>query len=103
MMVLIFGTWVACASIPSKQYFPKEKVKDIVVGQTTQKEIFDTFGMPVYYGARSQEEPWWMYIHTLDDNSESLSVYFDKEGKVQDVVYTPFEVSLEEKRIVNRR
>ncbi|HBQ21321.1 MAG: hypothetical protein A2Z91_06010 [Deltaproteobacteria bacterium GWA2_38_16] len=94
--LLVLGI-VGCATPPSKRDFPQDAVKDIVVGKTTQREIYDTFGTPIYHGTRSENECWWMYIHTTDDNSESLSLYFDKEGKVEDMLYSPFRQSLKEK------
>ncbi len=91
-MMILWG----CATPQTKRYFPRDEVKNIAVGKTTQKDIYETFGMPFQYGKRGEED-WWMYIHTLDDNSESLSLYFSDEGKVSDFYYSPFRKSLEEK------
>lgn len=88
----------ACSTLAPKQDFPRAKVKDIVIGKTTQREMYNSFGMPLYHGSRSKDEAWWMYIRTTEGNSESLSLYFDKEGRVADYLYTPFEKSLNEKR-----
>lgn len=91
-VMLLWG----CAAPPTKRYFPRDEVKNIEVGKTTQKEIYEAFGMPLQYGRRGEEE-WWIYIHTLGDNSESLSLYFNNEGKVADFFYSPFRKSLEQK------
>ena len=94
-LLLVFG-FLGCATPPTKRYFPRDEVKNIEVGKTTQKDIYEAFGMPLHHGRRGEDD-WWMYIHTLDDNSESLSLYFNNEGKVADFFYSPFRQSLEEK------
>ncbi len=94
---LIFLLLTACATSLTKQDFPRDEVKNITIGKTTQKEVYEKFGVPVYHGERNPDEPWWMYIHTKDDNSESLSLYFDKNGRVADINYSPYRQTLEEK------
>lgn len=94
---LILTLLGACAMLPSKQDFPREEVKNITIGKTTQKEVYEKFGVPIYHGERNPDEPWWMYIHTKDNNSESLSLYFDKNGKVADFNFSPYRQTLEEK------
>lgn len=96
LLLLILG-FFGCSTKLSKREFPPDKVKDIVVGKTSQREIYDAFGTPLYHGTRTADESWWVYIHTTDENSESLSLYFDKEGKVSDYYYSPFRQSLQEK------
>ncbi len=92
ILFLIFGLF-GCATRLSKREFAQDKIKDIVVGKTSQREIYDAFGTPLYHGTRTSDESWWMYIHTTPDNSESLSLYFDKDGKVLDYYYSPFRQS----------
>jgi outer membrane protein assembly factor BamE (lipoprotein component of BamABCDE complex) len=92
--LLIF---VGCATSPTKKYFPRDEVKNIKIGQTTQRQVFDVFGKPIYYGSREKDMSWWMYVHTEEANSESLSLYFDKEGRVTDLSYSPFRISLKER------
>ncbi|MBI4041208.1 MAG: outer membrane protein assembly factor BamE [Deltaproteobacteria bacterium] len=93
---------MSCASQPSKRDFERDQVKDIVIGKTTQRQVYDVFGEPIYYGSRGDDESWWMYVHTVSRNSESLSLYFDKEGRVKDVLYSPFRKSLSEKMQAKR-
>ncbi|MBI2646211.1 MAG: outer membrane protein assembly factor BamE [Deltaproteobacteria bacterium] len=96
VLFLLLVSFVGCATPPTKRYFPRDEVKNIEVGKTTQKDIYEAFGMPLHHGRRGEDD-WWMYIHTLDENSESLSLYFNNEGKVSDFFYSPFRQSLEEK------
>lgn len=93
---------LSCSSRLTKQNFPYDEVKNITVGKTTQREIYEKFGMPIYHGEKSVDEPWWMYIHTTHDNSESLSLYFNKEGKVSDFFYSPFRKPLQERIAASR-
>lgn len=97
VLLLVFAMF-GCATPLTKRKFQHDKIKDITIGKTSQREIFETFGTPLYHGARTPDEPWWMYIHTTDDNSESLSLYFDKNGKVSDYYYSPFHETLAEKQ-----
>jgi outer membrane protein assembly factor BamE (lipoprotein component of BamABCDE complex) len=92
ILFFIFGLF-GCATGLSKREFAHDKIKDIVVGKTSQREIYDAFGTPLYHGTRTSDESWWMYIHTTPDNSESLSLYFDKDGRVLDYYYSPFRQS----------
>ena len=96
-LIILWG----CATSPTKRYFPRHEIKNIEVGKTTQKDIYEAFGMPLHHGRRGEED-WWMYIHTLEDNSESLSLYFDNEGKVSDFSYSPFRKTLEQKMAAGR-
>ena len=91
-VVILWG----CVTSPTKRHFPRDEVKTIEVGKTTQRNIYEAFGMPLHHG-RKGEQDWWMYIHTLENNSESLTLYFDHEGKVSDFLYSPFRKSLEQK------
>src|SRR3989338_4293730 len=102
VIYIIVLAFMGCATPLSKQKFPRDNVKDITVGKTTQRDVYDTFGEPIYHGSKTDDESWWMYIHTTKDNSESLSLYFDKEGRVTDFLYTPFEKSLKEKLQASR-
>ena len=97
ILIVLILSMVACATSPSRRHFPREKVQDIVSGKTTQKEVYKAFGEPIYHGINNKGQEWWMYIHTVKDNSESLSIYFDKEGLVDDVEYNPYHRSLAEK------
>lgn len=98
----IFLLMLGCATTSlTRKPFPQELVQDIVIGKTTQRDVYEKFGKPIYHGDRNQNESWWMYIHTTEDNSESLSVYFDKDGFVSDYLYSPFRKSLDE-RLANR-
>ena len=96
-IIIFLLSMVACATSPSRRYFPRDKVQDIVSGKTTQKDVYKTFGDPIYHGINKQGQEWWTYIHTTKDNSESLSIYFDKDGYVDDFEYTPYQRSLAEK------
>jgi len=91
VMVLMTG----CATAPSKKDIPREEVDKIVVGKTTQKDIYKIFGKPIYNGKRDEQEEWWMYIQTTDTNSRSLSIDFDQKGLVTNFLYTPYRKSLE--------
>ena len=98
LLFCVGGMVMWCATPLTKKYFPRQRIADIVVGQTTQKDIHKIFGDPLYHGMSPGDEEWWMYIHTQEDNSESLSIYFTEKGTVKEFNYTPYHKSLSEKQ-----
>ena len=50
VIYIIVLAFMGCATPLSKQKFPRDNVKDITVGKTTQRDVYDTFGEPIYHG-----------------------------------------------------
>lgn len=90
-----------CATIGRK--FDFDKVELIKKGQTTKQEILDTFGKPnsvstdsdgrdtfLYIHMKAKAKPWsfipivWIFSGGAWTQSETLTIYFDRDDKVED-------------------
>ena len=100
ILILIFCL-CGCATIGRK--FDVDKVGLINKGETTKQEILDTFGKPtsvstdsdgrdtfLYLHMKAKAKPWsfipfvWLFSGGAWTQAETLTVYFDKDGRVED-------------------
>lgn len=100
ILVLVFCLW-GCATIGRK--FDINKVELIKKGETTKHEILDSFGNPttistdsdgrdtfLYLHMKAKAKPWsflpivWIFSGGASTQSETLTVYFDKDNRVED-------------------
>lgn len=78
-----------CASIGHP--FPSGQVSSIRIGETTQNDIFTTFGSPWRTGLDSGMKTWtygdYQYNLFSDHSAEDLVIKFDKHGVVNSYTY----------------
>lgn len=71
--------------------FPSGQVSSIRIGETTQNDIYTTFGTPWRTGIDSGFKTWTYgdYTYSLfsDSSSEDLLIKFDKRGVVSSFTY----------------
>jgi hypothetical protein len=78
-----------CATVGHE--FPTAPVSTIKIGETTQNDIYTTFGNPWRTGLDSGMKTWTYgnYYYTLfgDGSTEDLVIKFDKHGVVSSFVF----------------
>jgi len=78
-----------CASVGHE--FPAGQVSTIKIGQTTQQEIYTTFGTPWRTGIEDGKRTWtygdYRYSLFNDGSTEDLLIRFDKNGVVSSFVF----------------
>ncbi|MGZ8190640.1 MAG: hypothetical protein ACXWTS_05355 [Methylococcaceae bacterium] len=78
-----------CASIGHE--FPSGQVSAIRIGETTQNDIFTTFGTPWRTGLDNGMKTWtygdYRYSLFNDSSTEDLVIKFDKRGVVSSFTY----------------
>jgi outer membrane protein assembly factor BamE (lipoprotein component of BamABCDE complex) len=78
-----------CASVGHE--FPAGQVSTIKIGETTQQDIYATFGTPWRTGIEDGKRTWTYgnYYYSLfsDGSTEDLVVRFDKNGVVSSFVF----------------
>lgn len=79
----------ACASMGHE--FPAGQVQSIRIGETTQNDIFATFGKPWRTGIENGLKTWtygdYHYNAFSESETEDLLIKFDKHGKVSSYTY----------------
>lgn len=86
MMILLTA---GCATIGHE--FPAGQVSSIKIGETTQNDIYTTFGAPWRTGLDNGMKTWTYgnYYYSLfsDGSTEDLIIKFDKRGVVASFVF----------------
>jgi len=86
MMVLLTS---GCATVGHE--FPASQVSTIKIGETTQNDIYTTFGSPWRTGLDNGMKTWTYgnYYYSLfsDGSTEDLVIKFDKRGVVASFVF----------------
>ena len=86
MMILLTS---GCATIGHE--FPAGQVSSIKIGETTQNDIYTTFGAPWRTGLDNGMKTWTYgnYYYSLfsDGSTEDLIIKFDKRGVVASFVF----------------
>ncbi|GAB6140015.1 hypothetical protein JCM14076_07440 [Methylosoma difficile] len=71
--------------------FPSGQVSSIRIGETSQNDIFTTFGTPYRTGIDNGFKTWtygdYSYSMLNDSSSEDLVIKFDKRGVVSSFTY----------------
>lgn len=87
--VMMFLLNSGCATVGHE--FPTGQVSSIKIGETTQNDIYTTFGNPWRTGLDNGMKTWTYgsYYYTLfgDGSSEDLVIKFDKRGVVASFVF----------------
>ena len=87
IMILLLGT--GCATIGHE--FPAGQVSSIKIGETTQNDIYTTFGAPWRTGLDNGMKTWTYgnYYYSLfsEGSTEDLVIKFDKRGIVASFVF----------------
>jgi outer membrane protein assembly factor BamE (lipoprotein component of BamABCDE complex) len=86
LMLLLFS---GCASVGHE--FPASQVSTIRIGETTQNDIYTTFGSPWRTGIENGMKTWTYgnYHYNLfnEGSTEDLVIKFDKRGVVSAFVF----------------
>ncbi|OYV18947.1 MAG: hypothetical protein CG441_946 [Methylococcaceae bacterium NSM2-1] len=86
LMVLLFS---GCASIGHE--FPAGQISTIHIGETTQNDIYTTFGKPWRTGIDNGMKTWtygnYQYSLFSDHSAEDLVIKFDKRNVVSAFVF----------------
>lgn len=86
MMILLTS---GCATVGHE--FPASQVSTIKIGETTQNDIYTTFGSPWRTGLDNGMKTWTYgnYYYSLfsDGSTEDLVIKFDKRGVVASFVF----------------
>ncbi len=89
LMVMMFLLTSGCATIGHE--FPAGQVSSIKIGETTQNDIYTTFGAPWRTGLDSGMKTWTYgnYYYSLfsEGSTEDLVIKFDKRGVVASFVF----------------
>jgi outer membrane protein assembly factor BamE (lipoprotein component of BamABCDE complex) len=89
LVILIILAFSGCASVGRE--FPADKVSTIRIGETTQNDIYNTFGPPWRTGIENGLTTWTYadYHYSLfnDGSTEDLVVRFDRNGVVASYVF----------------
>lgn len=89
MVVSVFLLTSGCATVGHE--FPTAPVSSIRIGQTTQSDIYTTFGTPWRTGIENGMKTWTYgnYYYSLfsDGSTEDLVIRFDKSGVVASFVF----------------
>jgi outer membrane protein assembly factor BamE (lipoprotein component of BamABCDE complex) len=88
-VMAVFLATAGCASMGHE--FPAGQVQSIRIGQTTQNDIFTTFGTPWRTGIENGLKTWtygdYHYSAFQDSETEDLVIKFDKHGVVSAFTY----------------
>ena len=90
-LVLVFGILQinGCATIG--QDFPNSRVSDIKIGQTTQQQVREMFGLPWRMGIEDGRNTWtygrYRYSLFADDETKDLVIRFDNQGVVRSYTF----------------
>lgn len=88
-VVAVFLSCAGCASIGHQ--FPAGQVQTIRIGETTQNDIFTTFGTPWRTGIENGLKTWtygnYSYNVLTESETEDLVIKFDKRGIVSAFTY----------------
>ncbi|MGZ8163731.1 MAG: hypothetical protein ACXWTT_12780 [Methylobacter sp.] len=89
LVILIIFAFSGCASVGHE--FPADKVSTIRIGETTQNDIYNTFGPPWRTGIENGLTTWtyadYHYSLFSDGSTEDLVVRFDRNGIVASYVF----------------
>jgi len=89
LIVMMFLLISGCATLGHE--FPAGQVSAIKIGETTQNDIYTTFGAPWRTGLDSGMKTWTYgnYYYSLfsDGSTEDLVIKFDKRGVVASFVF----------------
>jgi outer membrane protein assembly factor BamE (lipoprotein component of BamABCDE complex) len=89
LVVVMFLLNAGCATVGHE--FPAGQVSTIKIGETTQNDIYTTFGTPWRTGLDNGMKTWTygQYYYTLfgDGSTEDLVIKFDKRGVVASYVF----------------
>lgn len=87
LLMLLFSS--GCASIGHE--FPAGQISTIHIGQTTQNEVYTTFGKPWRTGIDNGMKTWtygnYRYSLFSDHSAEDLVIKFDKHNVVSAYVF----------------
>lgn len=87
--ILIVFLLTGCASIGHE--FPASQVSTIRIGETTQNDIYATFGTPWRTGIENGMKTWtygdYRYSLFNDGSTEDLVIKFDRSGVVASYVF----------------
>jgi outer membrane protein assembly factor BamE (lipoprotein component of BamABCDE complex) len=87
--ILIVFLLSGCASIGHE--FPASQVSTIRIGETTQNDIYTTFGTPWRTGIENGMKTWtygdYRYSLFSDGSTEDLVIKFDRNGVVASYVF----------------
>ncbi|MDP2098477.1 MAG: hypothetical protein U1D70_19585 [Methylobacter sp.] len=88
-MIVMFLLTSGCATIGHE--FPAGQVSTIKIGETTQNDIYTTFGVPWRTGLDNGMKTWTYgnYYYSLfsDGSTEDLVIKFDNRGVVASFVF----------------
>jgi hypothetical protein len=89
LIVLVLLLSSGCASVGHE--FPASQVSTIRIGETTQNDIYTTFGSPWRTGIENGMKTWTYgnYHYSLfnEGSTEDLVIKFDKRGVVSSYVF----------------
>lgn len=89
LALIMFLSASGCATVGHE--FPAGQVSTIKIGETTQNDIYTTFGNPWRTGLDNGMKTWTYgnYYYTLfgDGSTEDLVIKFDKRGIVASFVF----------------
>lgn len=89
LAVMAFLLTSGCATVGHE--FPAGQVSTIKIGETTQNDIYTTFGAPWRTGLENGMKTWTYgsYYYSLfsDGSTEDLVIKFDKRGVVASFVF----------------
>jgi outer membrane protein assembly factor BamE (lipoprotein component of BamABCDE complex) len=89
LVVAVLLLTSGCATVGHE--FPTGPVSTIKIGETTQNDIYTTFGSPWRTGLDSGMKTWTYgnYYYTLfgDGSTEDLVIKFDKRGVVSSYIF----------------
>lgn len=90
VFLLFISTFLGCSSAGNiKNIQEKDKVSQVKISSTTQKDVYELFGEPTYRGTKPDGETWWAYYYPGSGEGASLSIDFDKDGRVKSYNYIP--------------
>jgi len=88
-VILVNSFLTGCASIGHE--FPANRVSTIRIGETTQHDIYTTFGAPWRTGLENGMKTWtyadYHYSLFSEGSAEDLVVKFDRQGVVASFVF----------------
>jgi len=89
VVISLFMLCSGCVSVGHE--FPAGQVQSIRIGETTQNDVFTTFGSPWRTGIESGLKTWTYgnyYVSAFGENqAEDLVIKFDKRGLVSSYNY----------------
>lgn len=88
--VAVMALFIGCSTAGNiKNIQDRDQVSQVRIGVTTQKDVYELFGEPTYRGTKPDGESWWAYYYPGSGEGASLSVDFDKDGRVKSYNYVP--------------